>query len=108
TTNTVDLGRISSNTQHPIGGQSLNITTNAPNGYTVYVSSGTSNMVGQATARNYTNIAAVNSAPIVWPADGTEAFGYHTSDTSLGTGTANRFNGSKFAAVATSNAEVMY
>jgi len=105
TSNSINFGRMSAITQHPIVGQSLNVTTNAANGYTVYVSySGA--MTGVGTARPFVNSTGTNATPVVWAANGTESFGYHTESSTL-SGTAGRFQVNKWAALTTSNVEVM-
>ena len=56
------------------------------------------------------DVAGSNPSPIAFPSAGTEAFGYTTSDSSLGTGTVDRFTngGAKWAALTALNAEVSY
>jgi hypothetical protein len=108
----VNLSRLSSTAQHPIGAQSLVITTNAANGYTVYMSGATSTMIGTASSHNFSNIAAggaSNASPQAWPSN-VEAFGYTSDDATLGTGTPNRFtaSGPKWAPISTTRYEIMY
>lgn len=105
TTNSINLGRLGAISQHPIGGQNLNVVTNAANGYTVYVSY-TGALTGQNSAAAFANVGGTNAAPIVWPSNGTEAFGYSTSSSSL-SGTADRFRTNKWAALTTTGTEVM-
>lgn len=74
----------------------LTTSTNAYNGYTVYGKVTQALTSPDGTIPNY---ASPNSAPTTWSGTG---FGYNTSDTNLGGGTANRFAGSKYAGFTTS------
>lgn len=77
-----------------IAAQSLTVSTNAGNGYTVYINSTGPLSNGSTTLPDWAT--GTNTAPTTFPAAGTEAaFGYTTADTSLGTGTANRFSTNK-------------
>jgi len=105
TASAVNLGHLNAITQHPIGGQTLTIATNANSGYTVYISGTT--MAGAATSHVFTANTGTNGTPIAWPANGTEAWGYTTSSSVL-SGTATRFNGPKFAGLTTTNSEIMH
>src|SRR5664280_2438401 len=106
TTNAVSLGHQSSTASHPIGGQSLNVITNAVNGYTVYISYGAA-MLGASSGHTFANMGGTNASPAAWPANGTEAFGYTTESSSL-SGTAGRFHSNKWAALtATTGQEIM-
>ncbi|HUD10981.1 MAG TPA: hypothetical protein VMS08_01100 [Candidatus Saccharimonadia bacterium] len=88
--------------------QALTAATNATNGFTVYARyvSKPTNAINQTIA----DTTGTNAAPAAFPAAGTEAYGYTTNDPALGTGTANRFTNPSqlWAAMTTSNAEVMY
>jgi alpha-tubulin suppressor-like RCC1 family protein len=102
--NAVPLGHTSSTTAHPIGGQSLNIKTNAASGYTVYISYGAA-MVGAGSGHTFANMGGTNASPAAWPANGTEAFGYTTESSTL-SGTAGRFHSpAKWAALTTSTGQ---
>jgi alpha-tubulin suppressor-like RCC1 family protein len=107
TTNAVSLGHQSSTASHPIGGQSLNVITNAVNGYTVYISYGAA-MLGASSGHTFANMGGTNASPAAWPANGTEAFGYTTESSSL-SGTPARFHSpAKWAALtATTGQEIM-
>ena len=105
TTTGFDLGRLTNISQHPIAGQSLAVTTNGAGGYSVYLSY-FGPLTGASSARLLTNTASTNASPAVWPADGTEAFGYATSSSTL-SGTATRFRTNKWARPDTVNAEIM-
>jgi len=106
-TNAVNLGHLTSTTAHPIGGQSLNVKTNAYNGYTVYVSYSAA-VLGASSGHTFTNVSGTNATPAAWPANGTEAFGYTTESSTL-SGTAGRFHSNKWAALTTAaGAEIMH
>jgi hypothetical protein len=88
--------------------QDLTAATNATNGYTIYAryTAKPTNALAQTIA----DTTGTNAAPAAFPAIGTEAYGYTTSDATLGTGTANRFTNpaQEWAAMTTSNAELAY
>lgn len=107
TNTTIPLGIITT-AVNGIGAQDLTVSTNAGSGYTVYTS-----YTGMPTsgANQIDDHTGTNAAPTVFPAPGTEAFGYTTDDSTLGTGTANRFTagGAKWAAfTGTNDAEVAF
>lgn len=86
--------------------QDLQISTNATNGYSVYAryTAKPTNVLNQTIA----DTTGTNAAPTAFPAPGTEAYGYTTNDSSLGTGTAGRFNSNLWAAMTTANNEVAF
>jgi hypothetical protein len=88
--------------------QDLTASTNATNGYTVFAryTAAPTNALGQAIA----DWTGTNATPTPFSTAGTEAYGYTTSDSALGTGTANRFTSpvQNWAKLTTSNAEVEY
>ena len=90
-----------------IGAQDLTVSTNAANGYTVSARYTGKPLSGSNTIADH---AGTNGSPTTFAAPGNEAFGYTTSDSTLGTGTANRFTngGPKWAAFTTANSEVAY
>ncbi|EDK72488.1 hypothetical protein TM7_0382 [candidate division TM7 genomosp. GTL1] len=106
TANTVPFGTVTTGS-NKIGSQNLTVTTNAGNGYTV-----ATRYTGQLASGSNTiaDHSGSNAAPTSFSAAGTSAFGYTTNDSSLGTGTANRFTSTPnvWAAFTTSNAEVAY
>jgi hypothetical protein len=104
-TNVVNLGHIASTSVHPIGGQSLNVATNAASGYTVSVSYSAA-MLGASSGHPFANVGGTNASPVTWPANGTEAFGYTTESSSL-SGTAARFHSNKWASLTASGQEIM-
>ncbi len=99
TATTVPFGTVTTST-NKIGGNILTISTNAANGFTVFTRN-----TQLMTAPGPSTIAAhvdPNSAPATFPAaNSTEAFGYTTTDATLGTGTPGRFTGGKWAGFAT-------
>lgn len=92
-----------------VAAQTITVTTNAGSGYTVYTRyTGQLTSSGGGTIADFTSGGASNSTPQAFTAAGTEGFGYTTEDTTLGTGTASRFSGGKWAPFTTTNAEVAY
>ena len=87
--------------------QDLTAATNAANGYTIYARYTGAPSNGVDTIADH---SGTNAAPTTFSAAGTEAYGYTTNDSTLGTGTANRFTsgGQKWAAMTTSNLELAY
>lgn len=102
---TIPMGNVNATT-NPIVGQSLTVTTNAENGYTVYASySGTLEDTNSNTIADHTG---TNGSPATFPAAGTSAFGYQSGSTSLSTGGggATRFSSNKWAKFETWGYEV--
>lgn len=107
TATTVPLGTPTTSTNR-IGVQNLTVTTNAGSGYAVYARYTAKPVSGSNDIDDHTGS---NASPAVFSAAGTEAYGYTTNDSTLGTGTPDRFTssgGNKWAAFTTSNAEVAY
>lgn len=106
TASTVPFGTVTT-ASNKIGVQNLTVTTNASSGYTVYARYTAKPTFGSNTIADHTGS---NSSPTSFSAAGTAAYGYTTDDSSLGTGTANRFTSSSnvWAAFTTTNAEVAY
>jgi hypothetical protein len=105
TSTTIPFGTVTSAT-NSIVCQDLQAATNATNGYTI-----SARYTGQpqnALAQTIANASGTNAAPAAFPAPGTEAYGYTTNDTTLGTGTAGRFTSNVWAAMTTTNTEVAY
>jgi hypothetical protein len=89
-----------------LAAQRITVTTNAAAGYTTVIQQDTN-----LTKTNGTQIAAVsagNASPAGWPGGITSGvFGYHTTDSSLCTGTSNRFLADNtFAALTSAAAEI--
>jgi hypothetical protein len=105
TATTIPFGTVTAATNSVVC-QDLTAATNATNGYTIYAryTGAPANSLGQTIAPS----SGSNAAPASFPAAGTEAYGYTTSDATLGTGTPGRFGGGLWAAMTTANAEVAY
>jgi hypothetical protein len=105
TSTTIPFGTVNT-AANSIVCQDLSAATNATNGYTIYAryTSAPTNSIAQTIA----NVTGSNAAPTAFTAPGTEAYGYTTNDFALGTGTPGRFNSNLWAAMTTSNAEVVY
>jgi sugar lactone lactonase YvrE len=104
----ISLGHFTSATQSTTA-QDLSATTNASQGFSVYIRS--TGALSDGHSHTIADLSgAPNSTPIAFPATGTAALGYTTSDATLGTGTVNRFTngGPYWAGLTTSNAEVFY
>lgn len=107
TATTVPFGTVTTST-NKVGVQNLTVSTNAANGYTV---AARYTGVLASGSNDIDNHGGTNAAPTAFSAAGAdEAYGYTTNDSTLGTGTANRFTSTPnvWAAFATSNAEVAY
>ncbi len=87
--------------------QDLAAATNASGGYSIYARYTAAPTSGINTIADHTG---TNTAPSAFSAPGTESYGYTTNDSSLGTGTANRFTNPSqgWAAMTTANAEIGY
>lgn len=85
-----------------ISAHDLQVGTNATGGYSVYIRHTGQLSNGSDTIANHTG---TNAVPTVFPAAGTEAWGYTTEDSSLSGGTGNRFTtaGNVWAGFNTSN-----
>lgn len=107
TSTTIPFGTIDSGT-NSVAAHDLTLSTNATNGVTVYTRY-TGQLTNDATD-TIDNHSGTNASPTSFPAAGTEAFGYTTTDATLGTGTADRFTNPAggYAAFTTTNAEVFY
>jgi hypothetical protein len=107
TSGTIPFGTLSSAT-NKVAAQDLTVSTNAGNGYTVYVRYSGKPTVNSFNIDDLNTGTSTNLSPTVFTAAGTEGFGYTTEDFTLGTGTAGRFSANKWASFTTSNAEVAY
>lgn len=106
---TLDFGDISPNTIYDKS-HILKVTTNAYNGYTVTAHEET-DLTSNST--NIPDFTGTNSNPTSWtapPGSGVNGYyGYHTSDSSLGTGTSGRFSlADRWAAMTSTPLEVAY
>jgi hypothetical protein len=106
TSTTLPFGNVVSGTPSLLC-QDLAASTNATGGYSIYMRYTGAPSNGTETINP---VSGSNAAPAAFPSPGTEAYGYSTTDASLGTGTANRFtaSGPNWAALTTSNAEIAY
>ncbi len=103
----VSVGRLEPLT-NGVAAQALSITTNAQHGYTIYVRS--AGPPADSGGRTWADAPGTNAAPSSFPSPGTEAFGYTTSDATLGSGTPDRFTNpsAQWASLGTTNAEVAH
>ncbi len=85
----------------------LKVSTNAYHGYTVTMRE-EHDLSG--TAGSVPDFTGTNSAPLAWTSpSGTGFYGYHTSDSTLGTGTTSRFaSADRWAAITTTPSEIAY
>jgi sugar lactone lactonase YvrE len=99
----VHLGGISGGANGVVA-QDFRVITNASNGYSMFIRH-TGPLTGPSGT--LTDLAAPNSAPTAFPASGTEAVGYTTSDSAL-SGTPDRFTngGAKWAGFSVVNEQV--
>lgn len=107
TAGSVNFGNSVTNAANGVSAHDLVIGTNAPLGYTVYIRH-TGDLTNGAS-ETIDNHLGTNAVPTVFPAAGTEAWGYTTEDNSLAGGTLDRFTsgGPFWAGFTTSNAAVM-
>lgn len=103
--NSLNLGSINN---VGVASQSLNVSTNAASGWTVYARS-----LGPMNSPNGHTLAAVassNAAPGPFPVIGTESIGYTLNDSTLSGPSPNRFTagGPNWAAMDAANAEVYF
>ncbi len=107
TATTIPFGTINS-ASNGIVCQDLTAATNATSGYTIYAryTAKPTNSIAQTIA----DWTGSNATPTTFSPAGTEAYGYTTNDSTLGTGTANRFTngGQKWAALTNANAELAF
>lgn len=106
TSTTVPFGTLTADTPS-VGAHDLTVTTNAGSGYTITASHSATIAGDPPLVSGNNNIDAftgTNTTPTVWsgPAGSTANtntgfFGYTTEDTTLCTGTANRFDGNEWA-----------
>ncbi len=118
TATTIPFGTLTAGTSK-IAAHDVTITTNAFNGYTVTASHSATSQSGNpplisGTSNNIDSFTGTNSSPATWSSpSGTSAnvntgfFGYTTEDTSLCTGTANRFSSNKWAGTTTTGEEII-
>lgn len=92
-----------------VGAQDLTASTNAGTGFTVAVRAAALPSY-QGNGHVLAAVSGTNAAPGTFPAPGTEAIGYTTSDSALGGASPSRFTSpsAAWAALTTSDAPVMY
>jgi hypothetical protein len=108
TSTTIPFGTVTPATPG-IACQRLNAASNSTNGYTIYMRY--DQAPTNALSQSITDWSGSNTTPTspFTTVNAQGAYGYTTSDNTLGTGTTGRFTtGTKFAATTTSNAEVGY
>jgi len=103
----VVVGNVSS-VSNGVSAQDLAVTTNAAFGFTVFLRN--VSQINDGNGRTIADVAGSNATPGAFVAAGSPGFGYTTSDSALGTGTANRFTngGAKWAALTSANSEVSF
>ena len=91
TPTTITFGTLANDTETEAA-QKLLVNTNAPSGYTVYLFR--DNPFKNASGDDMEDVSGTNASPAAWgiPGGQTSAFGYHSSDSTLGTGTTTRFS----------------
>lgn len=112
TASTIPFGTLTPGTP-AIGAHDVTVTTNAGSGYNVTASaSATPPLV--SGSNNIDPFSGTNATPTTWsePAGSTQNvntgyFGYTTEDTTLCTGTADRFDGNEWAGTTTTGMEVI-
>jgi len=106
TSTTISFGSVNSGS-NGIVCQDLAAATNAAGGYTIYARYTGAPTSGINTIPDH---SGTNASPTAFSSPGTAGYGYSTNDSSLGTGTADRFTNPTqgWAAMTTSNAEIAY
>ncbi len=90
-------------------GQLLTTTTNGTGGFTTTIKSASGANTMTSGSNSITEWTGTNATPTAWPSTSTEAFGYTTDVTPLGTGTTTRFGANNvWAGFTTSPLEVDY
>ncbi len=109
TNGTIPFGTVTSSS-NAVAAHDLVVTTNAANGYTVYVKY--TGALSDGNSHTIADVSGSNATPAVFTGAGTSGFGYTTQSTTLsggagtGSGQASRFASSKYAALTSSNIEV--
>ena len=106
TSTTISFGSVNSGS-NGIVCQDLAAATNASGGYTIYTRYTAALTSGVNTIPDH---SGTNASPTAFTSSGTAGYGYSTNDSTLGTGTADRFTNPTqgWAAMTTSNAEIAY
>jgi hypothetical protein len=105
TTNAIPFGTLILNTP-AVAAHTVTISTNATGGYTTTLQQ--DGNLRTDTSQQIDPVAAGNASPAAWPGSVSAGeFGYHTTDSSLCTGSTGRFSANDtYAALTTSPAEV--
>jgi hypothetical protein len=113
TASTIPFGALTVDTPK-VASHELTVVTNAENGYKITVKSLTDPPLADGT-NNIDKFNNTNALPATWSGptsatqnDNTGWFGYTTEDTSLETGTTDRFSGNKWAGFETTAYEIAY
>jgi hypothetical protein len=83
TPTTVDLGHLPA-ASSAAGGQALSITTNAAQGFSVYLRGVYATRNLRSIVHNFDDTAGTAATPLPWSGAGVEAFGYTSKDDSTG------------------------
>lgn len=103
TTNAVSYGNLVVNSP-AIGAHKITVSTNATGGYTTTIQQ--DGHLRTATSADIDPVSGTNGSPAAWPGSvSTGAFGYHTTDSLLCTGTTSRFSSNNTYAQLTTNPE---
>lgn len=92
-----------------IGAHRMTVTTNATNGYRIFV--GQNSSLQKSNGYAIDPVSGTNALPSAWGISGGSygAYGYHTTDTSLFSGTTNRFSANNtYAAFESTLKEAVY
>lgn len=118
TATTIPFGTLTPGTSK-VAAHDVTITTNAVNGYTLTASHSATSQTGfpplvSGSSNNIDSFTGTNASPTTWSSPtGSSAnvnsgfFGYTTEDTSLCTGTTNRFSSNKWAGTTTTGEEII-
>lgn len=89
-----------------VAAHTVTVTTNAASGYTTTIQE--DHDLQTTASKTISSVSGTNASPTAWPGSvSTGAFGYHTTDSVLCTGSTNRFSANNtFAAITTSPLEV--
>jgi hypothetical protein len=99
----INFGNSVTATTNGVSAHDLEVSTNAPGGYTVYTRHTGDLSSGSDIIAAHTG---TNAAPTAFASAGTAAWGYTTSDSSLGGGTGNRFISNLWSGFSTTNEPV--
>lgn len=102
----INFGNTVDQANNGVSAHDIEVGTNAPGGYTVSIRH--TEQLTNAASDTIANHSGTNGTPTAFPGVGTEAWGYTTEDSTLETGTADRFtNGGPFWAGFTTGNEIV-